>query len=103
MKPRSSAPSRTASWSSNLPSRRARRSPRKAHTGTHTGPLTGPRGEIPPTNRPLDLEFSDLFETDGDRITRQRIYYDQVQFMSQLGLMAQWRFAMFTIQQRVTQ
>ncbi|HEY3063307.1 MAG TPA: ester cyclase [Chloroflexota bacterium] len=58
-----------------------------AYTGTHSGPLTGPRGEIPPTNRPLNLDFSDLFETDGDRITRHRIYYDQVQFMSQLGLM----------------
>jgi ketosteroid isomerase-like protein len=31
-------------------------------------------------------EFSDLFETDGNRITRHRMYYDQVQFMSQLGL-----------------
>ena len=58
-----------------------------AYTGTHSGPLTGPRGEIPPTQRPLNLDFSDLFETDGTRITRHRIYYDQVQFMSQLGLM----------------
>jgi len=40
----------------------------------------------PPTHRPLNLEFSDLFEIDGNRITRHRIYYDQVQFMSQLGL-----------------
>jgi ketosteroid isomerase-like protein len=55
--------------------------------GAYTGPLTGPGGEIPPTQRPLNLDFSDLFETDGDRITRHRIYYDQVQFMSQLGLM----------------
>ena len=57
-----------------------------AYTGTHTGPLRGPKGEIPPTNRPLNVEFSDLFEIDGNRITRHRIYYDQVQFMSQLGL-----------------
>ncbi len=57
------------------------------YIGTHTGPLRSPRGEIPPTNRPLSLEFSDLFEIDGNRITRHRIYYDQVQFMSQLGLM----------------
>src|SRR6266852_8778291 len=73
-----------------------------AYTGTHTGPLRGPKGEIPPTNRPLNLEFSDLFEIDGSRITRHRIYYDQVQFMSQLGLMQWWRHAMFTIQQSVT-
>jgi hypothetical protein len=39
------------------------------------------------TNRPLNLEFSDLFEIDGNRITIHRIYYDQVQFMGQLGLM----------------
>jgi predicted ester cyclase len=58
-----------------------------AHTGTHTGPLSGPRGEIPPTQRPLNLDFSDLFETNGTHITRHRIYYDQVQFMSQLGRM----------------
>jgi len=57
------------------------------YTGTHTGPLAGPRGEIPPTQRPLNLDFSDLFETDGERIPRHRIYNDQVQFMSQLGLM----------------
>src|SRR5207253_705282 len=35
-----------------------------AYSGTHTGPLTGPRGEIPPTQRLLNLDFSDLFETD---------------------------------------
>jgi predicted ester cyclase len=57
-----------------------------AFTGTHSGSLSGSRGEIPPTNRQLNLDFSDLFETDGDRITRHRIYYDQVQLMSQLGL-----------------
>ena len=57
------------------------------YIGTHTGPLSGLRGEITPTQRPLNLDFSDLFETHGDRITRHRIYYDQVQFMSQLGLM----------------
>ena len=58
-----------------------------AYIGTHTGPLHGPNGEIPPTNRPLNLDVSDVFEIDGDRITRHRIYYDQVQFMRQLGLM----------------
>src|SRR6266576_2349125 len=31
-----------------------------AYTGTHTGPLTGPRGEIPATQRPLNLVFARL-------------------------------------------
>ena len=57
-----------------------------AYTGTHTGPLTGPRGEIPSTQCPLNLDFSDRFETDGTRIIRRRIFHDQVQFMTQLGL-----------------
>src|SRR5207237_983688 len=62
-----------------------------------------PRGPVSgPVCVPLNLDFSDLFETDGDRITRHRINYDQVQFMSQLGLMQYWRQAMFTIQQTVT-
>ena len=56
-------------------------------TGTHTGPLASPTGEIPPTNRTLDLAFSDIFEAEGERITRHRIYYDQVSFLAQLGLM----------------
>lgn len=57
------------------------------YTGTHTGPLQSPGGEIPPTNRALNLDMADMFEVEGDRITRHRIYYDQVQLMSQLGLM----------------
>ena len=57
------------------------------YTGTHTGPLQSPRGDIPATNRALNLDMVDMFEVEGDRITRHRIYYDQVQFMSQLGLM----------------
>jgi predicted ester cyclase len=55
-------------------------------TGTHAGPLAGPAGEIPPTHRPLDLAFADVFEVVGDRVTKHRLYYDQVSFMSQLGL-----------------
>ena len=58
-----------------------------AYTGTHTGPLSGPSGDIAPTNRRLNLEFSDVFEIHGNRITRHRIYYDQVQFKVQIGLM----------------
>lgn len=57
------------------------------YVGTHSGPLQSPRGEIPATNRALNLDMADVFEVEGDRIVRHRVYYDQVQFMSQLGLM----------------
>jgi steroid delta-isomerase-like uncharacterized protein len=56
-------------------------------TGTHTGPLIGPAGEIPPTHRTLELPFADFFEVEGGRITHHRIYYDQVAFLRQLGLL----------------
>jgi steroid delta-isomerase-like uncharacterized protein len=56
-------------------------------TGTQTGAMVGPGGEIPPTNRRLELPFGDFFQVSGGRITRHEIYYDQVTFLSQLGLM----------------
>ena len=55
--------------------------------GTHAGPLAGPAGEIPPTHRKLELPFADFFEIENGRIVSHRIYYDQVAFMQQLGLM----------------
>ncbi|MDE3076414.1 MAG: ester cyclase [Chloroflexota bacterium] len=57
-----------------------------AFTGTHTGPLASPQGEIPATNRAVNLRVSDIFEVSGELITKHRIYYDQVQLLSQLGL-----------------
>ncbi len=55
--------------------------------GTHTGPLVGPGGEIPATGRKLELPFSDVFKARGGRLAEHHIYYDQVTFMVQLGLM----------------
>ncbi|GIG62329.1 hypothetical protein Lfu02_67010 [Longispora fulva] len=58
------------------------------HTvGTHTGPLVGPQGTVPPTGRPLDLRVANVITRAGDRIASLRIYYDHVEFLTQLGLM----------------
>lgn len=55
--------------------------------GTHTGPLDTPEGELPPTGRSLRLRECDMVTVvDGAAVTH-RFYYDQVEFMSQLGLM----------------
>lgn len=56
-------------------------------TGTHTGTLHGPDGEIPPTGRPFELEFCDLFELRDGKIAAHRIYYDQLSLFTQLGLL----------------
>jgi hypothetical protein len=56
---------------------------------THTGPLVGPAGEIPATGRKLELQFCDVFIARGSRFAEHHIYYDQVTFLTQLGLMPQ--------------
>jgi steroid delta-isomerase-like uncharacterized protein len=55
--------------------------------GTHTGPLVSPAGELPATNRSLNLAMSDFFETRDGKIVAHRIYYDQTSLLAQLGLL----------------
>ena len=57
-------------------------------TGTHNGPLAGPAGTIPPTGRKLDLPYADFFRIRNGRIVSHHVYYDQVGFLTQLGLMS---------------
>jgi predicted ester cyclase len=56
-------------------------------SGTHTGPLATPAGEIPPTGNSLELKFADVFVIRDGLIVEHHIYYDQVAFLTQLGLM----------------
>jgi steroid delta-isomerase-like uncharacterized protein len=58
-----------------------------AYIGTHSGPLRGPTGDIPATGKSVSLPFVSVFESDGERITAHRSYWDQMGFMAQLGLM----------------
>jgi steroid delta-isomerase-like uncharacterized protein len=53
---------------------------------TNTGEMLTPAGPMPPTGRAVSLPFTTVFETDGDRITSHRAYWDQAAFMAQLGL-----------------
>lgn len=57
-------------------------------SGTHTGGLMAPNGQvIPATGRSLSAPYADVFEVEGDRITSERLYFDQVELLTQLGLM----------------
>jgi steroid delta-isomerase-like uncharacterized protein len=56
-------------------------------TGTHSGPLVGPAGQVPATGRTVRLPFADVFEVEQGRIKRHRLYYDQLSFLAQLGLL----------------
>lgn len=55
-------------------------------SGTHTAPLVTPEGEIAPTGKPIDLPYVAVFEVTGGKLKAQRIYYDQMTLMTQLGL-----------------
>jgi ketosteroid isomerase-like protein len=56
-------------------------------TGTNTGPIPLPTGETAPaTGKQVRLRACDAATVRGGRITSHRFYYDQMEFLSQLGL-----------------
>ena len=57
------------------------------YSGTHTGPLMTPNGEIPPTGRHFEFTFADVLQARGGKVVNHRVYFDQVGFLMQLGLM----------------
>jgi predicted ester cyclase len=56
-------------------------------TGTHEDTLMSPAGEIPATHKKLDGRGVQVFRVEGDTVVDTRLYFDQVQVMTQLGLM----------------
>ena len=55
--------------------------------GTHEGTLSGPGGDIPATQRRLRGRGVQIVRVEGDEVTDTRLYFDQVQVLTQLGLM----------------
>jgi predicted ester cyclase len=55
-------------------------------TGTHTGAFPTPMGDIPPTGRRVEGPYVDIFDFEGERIVRDRLVFDRMQLMEQLGL-----------------
>lgn len=56
-------------------------------TGTHTGPLASPQGDIPATGKPFVLDYAEVARVEGGRLVSEHIYFDQLGFMQQLGLL----------------
>jgi predicted ester cyclase len=56
-------------------------------SGTNTGSLMTPGGAIPPTGKRLQTKYCDLFRVREGKIAEHRVYFDQVEFLTQLGLM----------------
>ncbi|TML58758.1 MAG: ester cyclase [Actinobacteria bacterium] len=55
--------------------------------GTHEDTLSSPNGDIPATHNRLQGRAVQLFKVEGDTVTETHLYFDQVQVMTQLGLM----------------
>ncbi|HEX6679513.1 MAG TPA: ester cyclase [Gaiellaceae bacterium] len=55
--------------------------------GTHEDTLSSPSGDIPATHNRLNGRGVQIFKVEGEVVTDTRLYFDQVQVMTQLGLM----------------
>jgi steroid delta-isomerase-like uncharacterized protein len=55
--------------------------------GTHTDTLASPNGDIPATGRQLKGRGCEVIQVADGKIVAFRLYFDQVQVMTQLGLM----------------
>jgi steroid delta-isomerase-like uncharacterized protein len=58
-----------------------------AFTGTHESTFVSPAGEIPATHKTLNGRGVQIFRVEGETVEETRLYFDQVQVMTQLGLM----------------
>jgi hypothetical protein len=57
-------------------------------TGTHTAPLPMPSGEsIPPTGKRIRVRDCDVATVEGGLVTTHNFYFDQMEFLGQLGLL----------------
>lgn len=56
--------------------------------GTNTGPLSLPSGEtLPATGKQLRVRSCDVVRVEAGEITSHHFYFDQLEFLGQLGLM----------------
>ena len=55
--------------------------------GTNIGPFTGPDGRtIPATNKKFELEFCTVAHWKNGEIVEERLFYDLVDMLKQLGI-----------------
>jgi steroid delta-isomerase-like uncharacterized protein len=56
--------------------------------GTHRGPLQTPAGAIPPSENRFEVRACLVIEMDGDKVRRERHYFDMGTLLRQLGVSA---------------
>jgi steroid delta-isomerase-like uncharacterized protein len=55
--------------------------------GTHQAPMASPTGMIPATHRRLSARGIQVFRFVNGKVAAENLYFDQVQVLTQLGLM----------------
>ena len=55
--------------------------------GTHDGVLHTPNGDVAPTGRAVELRWAAVYVTDGDTLKSEHLFFDQMDFLGQLGLL----------------
>jgi predicted ester cyclase len=55
--------------------------------GTHNGVLHTPNGDVAPTGRAVELRWAAVYVTDGDTLKSEHLFFDQMDFLGQLGLL----------------
>jgi predicted ester cyclase len=55
--------------------------------GTHTGVLHTPNGDVAPTGRAAELRWAAVYVTDGETLKSEHLFFDQMDFLGQLGLL----------------
>jgi ketosteroid isomerase-like protein len=56
--------------------------------GTNTAPLPMPSGEsVSATGKQIRVRSCDVVTVEGGMVTSHRFYFDQMEFLSQLGLL----------------
>lgn len=56
--------------------------------GTHNGTFRTPQGEIPRTGNPVTLRYAAIKRFKDDRLVSEHLYFDQLEFLQQLGAMS---------------
>ena len=56
--------------------------------GTNTGPLTMPNGQLPATGKSVRIRECDVLTARDGAAVSHRFYFDQLDFLTQLGLLA---------------
>lgn len=57
--------------------------------GTHEETLVGPAGEIPATHKRVKGRGLELMRVEKDKVAEDHLYFDQMQLLTQLGLVSE--------------